>query len=237
MPPAEGIQRVGQDLPPPTSTPLEESVRRFFAKPPTGRTYKPEYDTEEPVTREVHGKPVTFSPVIVPEGMDPFEEQAKRRAYYEDAATPTDLEKPDPKAVAAYQQLYGTEHINPLVPDEQARKELGPNYADPFVRLREMTGPAERVATQTKRLDDPELRAEFADFMAVKFPKGATRQQTVKAAAAFLRGDPTGLTSQHVDVSPKMLEQFLNTDTTGKKKPKGQRYAPREVRRADEVWL
>lgn len=220
--PAESVQRIGQELPPPTSSHFEEAVRRVFEKAPTGRTYVPKYDEEEPVTREVHGKQVTFNPVIVPEGMDPFEEQAKRRAYYEQAATPADTERADPKAKTAFRQLYGEEHVAP---------EGG------FQRLSEMAGPAERVATQTRRLDDPQLRAEFADFMAVKFPKGATRAQTVKAAAAFLRGDPGGLTSQHVDVSPAMLEQFLNTNTTGKAKPKGQRYSPREVRRADEVIL
>lgn len=209
--PEEETKRIGIEHPVESSA-FVEAIRSKFAPAPTGRTFVPKYDEEEPGP---HGE----KPAVIPEGMSAAEERNRRKAFYEQAATPADTERQDPKAAAAYESLYGKEHVG----------------TGGFRRLSETRAKPERVSVGTERLDNPELRTQFAEYMAKKYPKGASRMQQLRGAAEFLRGDPeTGMVAP---VDPKLLREFLERDDKGKKKRQAKPFSDRELRRVGEVML
>ncbi len=197
------------------STYFVEAIRKHFEPVPKGRTFIPKYDDED-----------NF---VVPEGMTLRQAVDARNAYYEEQATPIDG-RVDPKAAAALHALKPHQLAGEGVP---ASKLGGPTFKESgmgFARHSELEDdPPVRTRIQTRSLDDPNIREDFATFLAARHPK-PTSTQTMKAAAEFLRGtDEATRTSQAV--SPGLLREFLKQVQPSKK------YSNKELRRVDEIEL
>lgn len=207
----------GQPTPPPPweSTAHREAIRRYFSPAPTGRPYE-KFEWDE------SGK------LLIPEGVDPHRYHELYRATVGEQG----VVGKDPETGGAIRQpewagLHTEGFEKPSLGKGGELRRTGPESE----HVERTTG-AERIGTRTQRMDDPEVRVKFAEYLQKHYKEGATRQQTAKAAAMFLRGDEGDLSSQSAPVSQKLINEFLNYDEAGKKKKQAKPFTSMELRRA-----
>lgn len=210
------------------STAFIEGIRRAFSAPPKGLP-EPQY-AEVDRAEFPEAKPGETT-LVTPPGMTPRQAWDARRAYVEAQAAPMDSRPASAKARKELHQIQPHQLAGEGVP---ASKLGGTQYKEQgmgFARHSELEGDEPvRTRVQTRSLDDPNIREDFATFLAARYPKGSSGSQTAKAAADFLRGEDES-TRTVQPVSPKLLREFLQKVQPSKK------ITDKEIRRTDEIYL
>lgn len=215
------------------STSFIEALRRPFSATPTGRP-APQYSDVDPAEfpNPAHGEQaVPQRTLATPPGMTPRQAYDAAHSYYQSEASAVDS---SPATQQAREQLRRFEP-HALAGEGVPREKMGgAQYKEPgmgFARHSELDDdePA-RTRVQTRSLDDPNIREDFATFLGARYPKGSTSTQTAKAASDFLRGEDES-TRTVQPVSPKLLGEFL------RKVQPSKTYSRKELRRADEIDL
>lgn len=215
------------------STAFMEAIRSKFNPDPTGRP-EPQYGDVDPAEFPLpaHGEQaVPQRTLVTPPGMTPRGAYDAAHAYYQAQATGADSSPATQQAREALRRFEPHALAGEGVPKE---KMGGAQFKEPgmgFALHSELEGDEPvRTRVQTRSLDDPKIREDFATFLAARYPKGSSGTQTAKAAADFLRGEDES-TRTVQPVSPKLLQEFLRKVQPSKK------YSNKELRRVDEIDL